>query len=324
MMAPQALVRSALGLAFVGGLTACGAGAPSAAPPASSTPDGGLVVQLASYDLVANRDQRVIFGLLTGGETSLLVSFGTADVSWTYLGAGAPQPGPAGEARWFPVPGQSLASVPDQARVVRPSEGVGVYALPKVRFEQAGPWRATLRVDVAGTPRSASVDFTVNERPAVIAPGDKAPRTDNFVVGDVIDPPRALDSRADDDGAVPDETLHRMTVADAVTSGKPTMIVVSTPTFCVSQFCGPITDTVENLAADLGDRMNFIHLEVWRDYADANVNKAAADWIYPTRAGELTEPWVFLVDAEGIVAERWDNVVDEVELRQVAMQISAD
>ena len=324
MTARQVVLRSALTLVLAGGLTACGGGEKlAAAPGAKPTADGGgLAAELASYDLVAGRDQRVLFGLLSGEESSPLISFGTAEVEFAFLGAGAPNPGPRGEARWFPVLGQRLESLPDQARAVRPSEGVGVYALPKVSFDQAGPWRATLRVDMAGTPRSATVDFKVNERPAVIAPGDKAPRTKNFVIGDAIDPPRALDSRADETGAVPDEILHGMTVADAVTSGRPTMIVVSTPTFCISRFCGPITDTVENLAADLDARMNFIHLEVWRDYADTAVNKAAADWIYPTRAGELNEPWVFLVDADGMVVQRWDNVVDETELRDAARNLA--
>jgi hypothetical protein len=34
-------------------------------------------------------------------------------------------------------------------------------------------------------------------------------------------------------------------VADAIAAGRPVMVVGSTPVFCVSRFCGPITDAVQ-------------------------------------------------------------------------------
>jgi len=44
------------------------------------------------------------------------------------------------------------------------------------------------------------------------------------------------------------------------------MVVVSTPTYCQSRFCGPITDSVSALAQRYGDRMAFVHLEVWKNF----------------------------------------------------------
>lgn len=53
-------------------LGACGrGGTPSAVPgtTAASATKGELVAQVASYDLAANRDQRVIIGLQTSART---------------------------------------------------------------------------------------------------------------------------------------------------------------------------------------------------------------------------------------------------------------
>src|SRR3546814_17885210 len=90
--------------------------------------------------------------------------------------------------------------------------------------------------------------------------------------------------RSEEDGSVPDPELHQLTVADAVATGRPTMVVVSTPVFCVSRFCGPITDSVQELAATHGDRANFVQIEAWRDFEENKMNRGAADWIYPEEA----------------------------------------
>ncbi|MGH9198306.1 MAG: hypothetical protein ACRD1T_21555, partial [Acidimicrobiia bacterium] len=77
--------------------------------------------------------------------------------------------------------------------------------------------------------------------------------------------------------------------------------------------CGPITDMVAELARDYRNAAEFIHVEIWRDYEDQVLNKAAADWLY--RDGNLTEPWVFLIGADGRIVARWDNIAtpDEIE-----------
>ena len=41
-------------------------------------------------------------------------------------------------------------------------------------------------------------------------------------------------------------------------------------------------------------------------------NKAATDWLY--RNDNLNEPWVYLIGADGKIADRWDNVVTQVEI----------
>jgi len=96
-------------------------------------------------------------------------------------------------------------------------------------------------------------------------------------------------------------------------------VAVATPVYCVSKFCGPVTDMVQELAAEYSDRADFVHIEVWRDYEGQVVNKGAADWIL--RGDNLQEPWVFLVDAEGRIVERWDNVATRQEIEPLLQDL---
>jgi len=89
--------------------------------------------------------------------------------------------------------------------------------------------------------------------------------------------------------------------------------VFSTPVYCVSRFCGPVTDLVAELAAEYGDRADFIHVEIYEDFAAGKVNQAAQDWL-STADGDLREPWTFLVGADGRIAASWDTVVTRSEI----------
>ena len=294
-----------------------------AAPGPSSTsielvPRGedGLNALVASYDLAAGRPQRFLVGLVTNDQQ--LVSFGETQFSFSYLGdgEGAPPPeqGPEAVASWQPIPGQDLGAVPDDPQLVNGSEGTGVYAARQVIFDRAGFWQVDVEVQVAGQTKQAEAAFQVLAEPAIVAPSDAAPRTENHLPGAQGVPVKAVDSRADEDGTVPDPELHQLTVAQALASGKPTMVVVSTPVYCVSRFCGPITDAVQELARRHGAAMNFVHLEVWRDFEAKALNKAAAEWIYPPGAEDAAEPWVWVVGPDGVITERFDNVASEAEL----------
>jgi hypothetical protein len=158
----------------------------------------------------------------------------------------------------------------------------------------------------------------MSQSPGTPHPG---PRTPDLLPGDPDAPPDAVDSRAEDDGTVPDPELHEKTVAAAIDAGRPVMAVISTPVCCVSRFCGPITDTVQELAQEYGDRMDFVHLEVFRDFEANTLNKAAVEWISPDRLGKPAEPWVGLVDAGGTVIERWDNVASERSLTEAVQAV---
>jgi hypothetical protein len=284
----------------------------------SEASDEGLVAQVASYDLVVGRDQRFIVGLFSNDRGG--VAFGEVALRFSFLGAdgaqGDPRPGPTATAAFLPIPGQGLGpdAGSDGPRYTSAAEARGVYGVEPVRFDDPGFWEVEVTAELDGRTQRATAAFEVGDRTTVPAPGDPAPRTKNPLPGDPEVPPTAIDSRADDDGSVPDPELHATTVADAIAAGRPVMVVVSTPVFCVSRFCGPITDAVQELAQHYGDRMDFVHLEVWRDFEAQELNQAAAEWIWPDRQGDAAEPWVFLVGADGMIVQRWDNVATEAGL----------
>ena len=45
----------------------------------------------------------------------------------------------------------------------------------------------------------------------------------------------------------------------------------------------------------------FIHVEIYKSYSNSGkiLNKAAAQWLY--RDGDLTEPWLYLIGANGVI-----------------------
>jgi len=276
----------------------------------------GINALVASYDLAAGSPQRFLVGLVTNEQQ--LVSFGDAEFAFSFLGTGdsdaEPVPGPTATAAWQPIPGQQLDSTPSAATVGDAVDGVGVYAARDVVFDEPGFWQVDVTVEVDGDTKTAEAAFEVFDKREIVGPGDPAPKTVNHLPGTADVPVKAVDSRADKDGTVPDPELHTMTVADAIATGKPTMLVVATPVYCVSRFCGPITDAVQELAQEFGDRMNFVHIEVWRDFEGRAINKAAAEWIYPPGIEEAKEPWVWVIGGDGIIVERFDNVASEAEL----------
>jgi hypothetical protein len=111
-------------------------------------------------------------------------------------------------------------------------------------------------------------------------------------------------------------SMHEMTVADAVRSGKPSVLVFATPQFCTSRTCGPVVDIVEEQAERVGDDVAFVHVEIWRNDSDA-VNKPPDGWT-PTHAEWKlqTEPWVIFVDSEGTIKDRWLGALGSRELRR--------
>jgi hypothetical protein len=293
-------------------MTACSR-APSAVD-GEPTLRRGLVAEVASYELVAGRQNRLIVGLLTE-ENRLLVG-GGVEFRFTFLGEeGASGREPVGgsvTAVFLPLPGQEGVRFSDRPTVVSPAEARGVYRAEGVTFDRPGFYEVEVRADLGGDDaRTATAAFQVVPQPAYPAPGDPAPRTENLTLGSDA-PPGAIDSRAALEEEVPDRGLHRTTIAEAIRRGRPALVVFATPVYCVSQFCGPVTDMVAGLAADYRGVAEFIHVEIWRDFQEQVVNRAAADWLF--RNENLTEPWVFLIGPDGRILARWDNVATREEI----------
>lgn len=315
-------------LAFALVAVACGGGATSGdtgspEPPASgpTSQRSDIVAIVASVDLYVGVPQRVSVGLVTNDNR--LVSYGTARFAFEYLGPpgqpGEPQPGPSATATFIPTYGTEVAGG-DRPTITLPSEARGVYEASGVTFDRAGIWQVRVGVDLeAEGPTTALAAFEVASEPALPAPGDPAPRTENLTLASKGVPEAAIDSRVATEGKVPDPELHRSTIARAVEGGRPALVVFSTPVYCVSQFCGPVTDMVQDLAHRYADRAVFIHVEVWKDYEGQQLNDAAVEWLRMPN-GDLTEPWLFLIGPDGRIVDRWNGLWSE---REVAAALEA-
>lgn len=317
-------------------LAACGGGdgdadggsaGPTTSDQVGRDRDGAFVAQVASYELVAGQDQRFL-AALAGNGTGTVVSFGTVDLEFFFLGTrekpvDPPQARTTAKATFFPVAGQEVDADDEGPREARPSEGLGVYSATGVRFEEPGFWGVRVKAKIDGEEVRANASFEVVAEPQVPFPGEPAPRTAHPLPGAEGVDPKSIESRAQGSSPVPDEILHRTTVAEALAAGKPTVVVVSTPVYCVSQFCGPITDSVAELASTYGDRVAFVHLEVWKDFEKRIVNPFAAEWIAPQNGvGDTKEPWVFTVGGDGIVKQRFDNVVGDEALAEAVEELA--
>ena len=75
--------------------------------------------------------------------------------------------------------------------------------------------------------------------------------------------------------------------------------------------------------SEFDGKVAFVHLEVWQDFEKKQVNPAAGEWIYRRNAGDLSEPWVFVVGRDGKVADRFDNIAGEEEVRAAVERVIA-
>jgi len=186
-----------------------------------------------------------------------------------------------------------------------------IWAIPDVSglykvmadFDVAGVWIVSVQPD-GGTPL-AEFPIQVQESPQTIAVGEEAPRSDTPTIADA--PLEEITSATD-----PDPSLYQMSIADAVTSGRPSVIVFATPKFCQTAICGPTLDRIVEIKPSYPD-VNFVHVEVFTNLDDpANLTTVPAvfEWGLPT------EPWVFVVDAAGVVVARFEGVVDAAEIAE--------
>lgn len=300
-----------------------GTGGPSGASP-SAPPQAQIQAIVASTDLYADEPQRVAVGMVTNENE--LVSYGTVDLSFAYIGTAEqpiePEPGPTATATFVPTYGTEAGSG-EAPTVTLPSEARGVYEASGVMFDRAGFWQVTVAADVDPIgPQTALATLAVAEEPALPAPGQPAPETENLTLDSKGVPEAAIDSRVATEGEVPDPELHGWTIAEAVDRGRPAVVVFATPVYCVSQFCGPVTDMVRDLENRYRDRAVFIHVEIWEDFEAQKLNQAAIDWLrFPD--GNLTEPWLFLIGADGTIADRWSTLWSEDEVAGVLEALPA-
>jgi hypothetical protein len=177
----------------------------------------------------------------------------------------------------------------------------------------AGFYRAVTEVD--GQPVDAAFEVPDPESVVIPRPGQPLPPTPTPTVSDA----RGVDPICTQD---PPCALHEVDL-EAALGTTPLAVLVSTPAFCQTAICGPVLDLFVAAQADAPD-VTFVHVEVYESAAeveaegpDATLAPAVAAWQLPY------EPCLFLVAADGTVAERLDVIYDADELAEALARLTA-
>jgi hypothetical protein len=172
-----------------------------------------------------------------------------------------------------------------------------IYAA-QTPFPKAGKWSvlvATKRGDAfVGAP--AAVNVVSKSADAIPDVGERAPVVHTDTLASAKGDISRIDTR------VPASDMH--TDFASVVGRKPVALLFSTPQLCQSRVCGPVTDIALQLKAKYGDRMTFIHEEV---YVDNDLQKGLRQ---PLKQLNLqTEPWLFVVNQKVIITARLEGSI---------------
>jgi hypothetical protein len=98
---------------------------------------------------------------------------------------------------------------------------------------------------------------------------------------------------------------------DQALGKRPIALLFSTPQLCTSRVCGPVTDIAVQLQQEFGNKVTFIHEEV---YVDNQPKKGLRPQL---KAFHLeTEPWLFTINRQGVIAARLEGAFGVNEFRQ--------
>jgi len=179
----------------------------------------------------------------------------------------------------------------------------GLY-VAQIDIPEAATYQVTL--DAEGFDTAGPMGLVAVDDPGVIERGEQAPASATRVSADFPD----LGQISSDPH--PDPAMYEVSVADALSSGMPSVIVFATPGFCASATCGPLLDQVKALQGDYPG-VEFIHVEIYEDLSVTDPGEltpvaAVAEWGLPS------EPWVFVVDDSGMVTASFEGAARNEEL----------
>ena len=168
-------------------------------------------------------------------------------------------------------------------------KGRGVYVSEPV-LDVPGTWQALALT------RGEEVPFAVRVKKLPEAPivGAAAPRA-------------ASPTKADTLGVKPICTrtppcpLHKVSLSEAIGTGRPVAVLFATPALCQSQYCGPVLDELLDVRRPYEDRVTFVHVEIYRSSRGAALAPTVEAWELPT------EPWFFALDGAGTIVGRLDG-----------------
>jgi hypothetical protein len=211
------------------------------------------------------------------------------------------------------IPDRAEASITDaQGRQVgdtfvvdRHGDGTPFPYYP-VRATMAEPGTYGVAIAHKGAALTGQVVFAAPEDIMLVQPGERAIP----VVTPTPADHRGVEPICTRDPACP---LHGITLSDALSSGRPTALLVSSPAYCQTNVCGPVLELL--IEESTSRSMNLVHAEVY-------ANAAATGDVLKATLSETTttyklsfEPSLVVADAKGVVVDRLDFVFDRSELR---------
>ncbi len=263
-------------------------------------PKGGPVLAPTGSFFVTG-DNRLGFGLFTTSRAQ--IADATAAVYIAPVGGGQAS-GP------YVAHFQSLAVKPpfqSQTTLKDPDSAKTLY-VANVPFKKPGRYQVLgmARLDdrlVAATSAAPQLIVVPPNRDPVPGVGDRPPEihtpTEASAAGDLS----KIDTRD------PHDDMHKVDFAAAL-GKKPIVLVFATPLLCQSRVCGPVVDVAAEVKSELGDKADFIHMEIYND------NEVAKGFRPQVAAFHLpTEPWLFVIDKSGKVAARIEGAFSVDELR---------
>jgi hypothetical protein len=194
---------------------------------------------------------------------------------------------------------RQTASDPDAARSIYTAE---------IDFERPGTYELVGLARQGGKLVSATmptpgIQVKAAKNDPIPAIGTRPPRIHTPTEGETGDI-ASIDTR------LPPSSMHEADFAD-VLGKQPVVLLFATPQLCQSRVCGPVVDVAEQLKAESGDGVEFIHMEVFRDNRiDRGIRPQLAAF------NLRSEPWLFTFDRSGKVAARIEGAFSRRELEQ--------
>ena len=219
-------------------------------------------------------------------------------------------------ARDAGLPAQETISLPDGTtrNIFNVGEEVGIYTAI-VNFAEAGDWGVEIKVEAdkpAKISKALLPRFNVLPKGSTPAIGSPAPKSKNLTADDVQNIAQI------DSSSKPSRDMHTSTIAATIAAGKPALVLFAVPGFCESRLCGPELEIMRKLYPKYKDKVEFIHVEFYKDPGKPSrvPVEAVAEW------GLRSEPWFFAIDNKGNVAAKYEGPVSLAELDEMGQAIA--
>ena len=268
--------------------------------------------------------QRVSF-LLSGKKA--LIKAPEATVSATYLGntdlGDTGLEGAAGDGEDAPAnPPKNPPAETRQAIFHLWPYGIrGAYST-EFNFDRPGRWRLDVTVDDGDFSGATQLEVSVVEQSAVPGIGSRPPLSRSKTLDEVDDIAQLTTDYE------PDPDLYRISVAEAIESPRPAVIVFASPAFCVSATCGPQVDAVTELKETYRGRADFVHVELYDrpeeiqgDLSRAELAGPVREWGFTDLPEWFNESWVYILNDAGLVEQRFEGFATLTELEAALQQV---